>query len=421
MNRTLRFVFPLTMLVLLLLPHRAPAPIIYREGEGFSSGDLSDIEIKKNAEEQFKVAERYQADGDYKRAGASYRLVVRRFPRADIAAEAQFRSGQMLEKDGKLQRAFYEYQGLVQKYPRSPDFEAALQAQYNIGKAYLNGKRVDLYGVPTLPSMAKAQEMFQKIVINAPYSRIAPLAQYGIGQALEKSGSITATVNAYQQVVDRYPNSDVAPNAMYQIGYVYFQVSRETGYDQTAAVRAQEAFDDFLLRYPNSEKVPQAQDNLKTLQSRKTENSYTIARFYDKEKNYKAAYVYYNEVLQQQPDSPEAEKSKQRMDQIRAKVGDAGLQIGAKETATAQTGTDHRKLQAQADTAGRRDFVGPPAPTPSPSPPAAAPSENLAQPTPLPVPDEKPMRTAPSDVAPAPVEPPPAETPAPVEPALPSQ
>ena len=215
----------------------------------------------------------------------------------------------MLEKEGKLQRAFYEYQALVQKYPRSPDFEAALQAQYAIGKAYLDGKRVDIYGVPTLPSMAKAQEMFQKIVTNAPYGRIAPLAQYGIGQALEKSGSITATVNAYQQVVDRYPNSDVAPNAMYQIGYVYFQASRETGYDQTAAVRAQEAFEDFLLRYPNSEKVPQAQDNLKTLQGRKTQNSYTIAKFYDKQKNYKAAYVYYNEVVQQQPDSPDAVKS----------------------------------------------------------------------------------------------------------------
>ena len=267
MNRTLRFVLPLTMLALLLCPHRAPAPIIYRDGEGFNSSDLSDIEIKKNAEEQFKLAERYEAQGDYKRAGASYRLVVRRFPRSDIAEEAQFRSGQMLEREGKLQRAFNEYQILVQRYPRSTEFEAALQAQYNIAKEYLNGKRVDIYGVPTLPSMTKAQEMFQKIVTNAPYSRIAPLAQYGVGQALEKIGAVTATVAAYQQVVDRYPNSDVAPNAMYQIGYVYFQASRVTGYDQTAAVRAQESFDDFLLRYPNSEKVPQAQDNLKTLQS----------------------------------------------------------------------------------------------------------------------------------------------------------
>jgi outer membrane protein assembly factor BamD len=408
MNRTLRFVLPLTVLVLLLFPHRSPAPIIYREGEGFSSGDVSDIEIKKNAEEQFRLAERYEAAGDYKRAGASYRLVVRRFPRADIAAEAQFKSGQMLEKEGKLQRAFYEYQALVQKYPRSPDFEAALQAQYTIGKAYLDGKRVDIYGVPTLPSMSKAQEMFQKIVTNAPYGRIAPLAQYGIGQALEKSGSITSTVNAYQQVVDRYPNSDVAPNAMYQIGYVYFQASRATGYDQTAAVRAQEAFDDFLLRYPNSEKVPQAQDNLKALQGRKTENSYTIAKYYDKQKNYKAAYVYYNEVVQQQPDSPEAERAKQRMDQIRAKVGDAGLEIGAKGTTTAQA--DSRKLQARADTAGRADFVGPPAPTPTPTPtPAASPTQNLDQ-TAQPTPEQKPMRTAPNDV-----------TPAPVEPALPSQ
>ena len=345
MNRTLRFVLPLTMVALLLFPHRAPAPIIYREGEGFSTGDLSDIEIKKNAEEQFRLSERYEANGDYKRAGASYRLLVRRFPRSDIAATAQFKSGQMLEKEGKLQRAFYEYQALVQKYPRSPDFEAALQAQYNIGKAYLDGKRVDLYGVPTLPSMAKAQEMFQKIVTNAPYSRIAPLAQYGIGQALEKSGSITATVNAYQQVVDRYPNSDVAPNAMYQIAYVYFQASRRTGYDQTAAVRAQESFEDFLLRYPTSEKVPQAQDNLKTLQSLNVENSYGIAKFYDKQKNYRAAYVYYNEVVQQQPDSPEAQRAKQRMDQIRSKVGDNALKIGATGPATAQVADDNRKLQ----------------------------------------------------------------------------
>src|ERR1700738_5252876 len=349
MNRTLRFVLPLTIVALLSLPHRAPAPIIYREGEGLTTGDLSDIEIKKNAEEQFKLSERYEASGDYKRAGASYRLLVRRFPRSDIAATAQFKSGQMLEKLGKLQSAFYEYQALVQKYPRSPDFEAALQAQYGIAKAYLDGKRVDIYGVPTLPSMSKAQEMFQKIVTNAPYSRIAPLAQYGIGQALEKSGAIAATVTAYQQVVDRYPNSDVAPNAMYQIGYVNFQASRSTGYDQTAAVRAQEAFEDFLLRYPNSEKVPQAQDNLKALQGRKTENSYTIAKFYDKEKNYKAAYVYYNEVVQQQPDSPDATRAKQRMDQIRSKVGDQALQIGAKGTTTAQGGPDRPALQAEAD------------------------------------------------------------------------
>ncbi len=345
MKTTLRYVLPLTIF-LFLLPNRSPAPIIYREGEGIVPSEAQDIEIKKNAQEQFDLAQRYEEDHDFARAGASYRLLVRRFPRADIAATAQFNSGRMYQHQGKLDAAFNEYQGLVEKYPRSNEFEPALEAEYNIAKAYLDGKRVDIYGVPTLPSMPKAQEMFRKIVTNAPFSKIAPLAQYGIGQALEKQGSIVSAVNAYQQVVDRYPNNDVAADAMYQIGYVYFQASRETGYDQTAAVRAQEAFEDFLVRYPNSSKV---------------------AQFYDKQKNYKAAYVYYNEVLQQQPDSQEAQRAKERMDQIRSKLGDSALQIGTETAESGQTVAERRKLQSQVDTAARSDFVGPPAPTPTPS------------------------------------------------------
>jgi outer membrane protein assembly factor BamD len=399
MKTTLRYVLPLTIF-LFLLPNRSPAPIIYREGEGIVPSEVQDIEIKKNAQEQFDLAQRYEENNDFARAGASYRLVVRRFPRADIAPTAEFNSGRMYQHQGKLDAAFNEYQGLVEKYPRSSEFEPALEAEYNIAKAYLDGKRVDVYGVPTLPSMPKAQEMFRKIVTNAPFSKMAPLAQYGIGQALEKQGSIVSAVNAYQQVVDRYPNNDVAADAMYQIGYVYFQASRETGYDQTAAVRSQEAFEDFLVRYPNSSKVAQAQDNLKALQGRKSSDSYNIARFYDKQKNYKAAYVYYNEVLQQQPDSQDAQRAKDRMDQIRSKLGDSALQIGTENAETGQTVAERRKLQAQVDTAARSDFVGPPAPTPTP---AATPGLTPAQ--------KKQALTPQKDVAPT----------APTEPNLPTQ
>ncbi len=401
MKSPLRYLLPLTIALFGLMP-RSPAPIIYREGEGFSTGELADIEIKKNAQEQYDLGERYEREGDYKRAGASYRLVVRRFPRADVAARAQYRSGLMFEQTGDLQRAFNEYQALVEKYPRSPDFEPALQGQYNIGKAYLDGKRVTVYGVPTLPSMAKAQEMFQKIVRNAPYSRFAPLAQYGVGQALERTGAVTAAINAYQQVVDRYPNSDVADSAMYQIGYVYYRASRETGYDQTAAFRAQEAFEDFLLKYPNSDKAPQARDNQRTLQGRKTLDSYNIARFYDKQKNYKAAYTYYNEVVQGQPDSQQAEQAKVRMDQIRSKVGEGALTIGTEKPAVGQpavAANTSKRAQPVVDTASRPDFVGPPAPTPTPAPKASPPPATA---------DQKPMVTPPGDVAPQ-------------EPALPSR
>ena len=408
MKIPLRYVLPLTF-ALLCLPSRSPAPIIYREGEGFSTGELADIEIKKNAQEQFDLGQRYEREGDYKRAAACYRLVVRRFPRSDLASHAQYRSGQMYERTGDLQRAFAEYQALVEKYPRSTDFEPALQAEYNIAKAYLDGKPVTVYGVPTLPSMSRAQAMFEKIVRNAPYSRFAPLAQYGVGQALEKMGAITPAINAYQQVVDRYPSSDVADSAMYQIGYVYFRASRQTGYDETSAIRAQEAFEDFLLKYPNSDKVAQARDNLRVLQGRKTEDFYNIARYYDKQKKYKAAYTYYNEVVQQQPDSQQAQRAKARMDQLRSKVGERALTIGTEKPQVGQSapgapaGRNSKPAPPLADIASRPDFVGPPAPTPTPAAPAPAAAA-----------EQKPMVTPPADVAPqAPAEIPPQEPPLP--------
>jgi outer membrane protein assembly factor BamD len=402
MKQTLRYVIPLVVFAF-ILALRCPAPIIYREGEGFLPGDAEEVEIKKNAQEQFDLAQRYEAGKDWAHAGASYRMVIRRFPRADIAPAALFNSGRMYEKQGKLEKAFHDYQTIVERYPRSENFEPALEAEYTIAKAYLDGRRIDVYGVPTLPSMAKAEEMFKKIVTNGPFSKIAPLAQYGIGQALEKSGSITSAVTAYQQVVDRYPNSEVAADAMYQIGYVYLQASRATGYDETAAVRAQEAFEDFLVKFPNSHKAPQAQDNLKTLQGRKSNDAFNIARFYDKQHNYKAAYVYYNEVLQQQPDSQEASRAKTRMDQIRTKMGDEALKIGTENPETGQTQAERRRLQAQVDTTSRPDFVGPPAPSPTPSPtPAANPAANpVASPANGTPENQKPPLVPPNDVKPA--------------------
>jgi len=51
-----------------------------------------------------------------------------------------------------------------------------------------------------------------------------------------------------------------------------------------------------------------------------------VAKFYDKQKYYRAAVIYYNEVIRQQPGSTESNLAKKRIDQLRAKVGEAALQ-----------------------------------------------------------------------------------------------
>src|SRR4029077_3337669 len=139
-------------------------------------------------------------------------------------------------------------------------------------------------------------------------------------QALEKQGKDPEAINAYQTVVTKYPNDPVAADAQYQIGFVYLKQSR-AAYDRAAANRAREAFEDFVARYPNSEKLPQAKDNLKSLQTRDTQGAYEIGRFYDKQKNYKAAVIYYNETIKQEAGSPNADLPKKRIEELKNLVG----------------------------------------------------------------------------------------------------
>jgi len=118
----------------------------------------------------------------------------------------------------------------------------------------------------------------------------------------------------------------VAVDAQYQIGYIWFTAAQTGTKDAAAATNAKTAFQDFLFHYPKSEKAAQARANLDILEHKQTANSYKVAKFYDKQKYYRAAVIYYNEVIRQQPGSVESNQAKKRIDQLRAKFGDAALQ-----------------------------------------------------------------------------------------------
>ncbi len=134
-------------------------------------------------------------------------------------------------------------------------------------------------------------------------------------------------------------------------------------------------------RIQPTRRYAQAKENLIALSSQQTGGSLQIARYYDKQRMYKAAIIYYNDVIRQQPTSPESEQAKKRLDTLRAKLGETVFNQ-ATSTAPVQTANGVNKitsaqpgdgrLQAQNDTAKRSDYVGPPVSAPTP-PPVVAP------------------------------------------------
>src|SRR5213076_994780 len=191
---------------------------------------------------------------------------------------------------------------------------------------YLNGKKLRFLGIPIASALDRAVSVFANVVRTAPHGKYTARAQFDIGLAREKQGANDAALQAYQAVVDKFPDEPIAVDAQYQIGYIWFTAARTGTKDIAAVSNARTAFQDFLFHYPNSEKAAQARANLELLEHKQTTSSYQVAKFYDKQKYYRAAVIYYNEVIRQQPGSTESDRAQKRINELRAKVGEAVLQ-----------------------------------------------------------------------------------------------
>src|SRR5437764_4336526 len=279
-----------------------------------------------NAAELYQIGQTAEKENNPKRASRAYTTIVKRHHKDALASTALYRAAQLQEQTHQYTPAADSYLQLVERYPSSPHFDEAVEGQFRVGEVYLNGKKLKVLGIPIASALDRAVTIFANVVRTAPYGRYTARAQFNIGMAREKQGANDAAIQAYQAVVDKFPNEPIAVDAQYQIGYIWFTASQTGTKDAAAANNAKTAFQDFLFHYPKSEKAAQARANLDILEHKQTANSYKVAKFYDKQKYYRAAVIYYNEVIRQQPGSEESKEPKKRIDQLRAKFGDAALQ-----------------------------------------------------------------------------------------------
>jgi outer membrane protein assembly factor BamD len=334
-------------------------------------------EMSGSTAELFHIGQEAEKQGNLRRAIKAYRSIVRKHNKDALAPGAAYRASELLEQIHDYANAVSAYRYVVERFPTSPHFDDAIEAQFRIGEMYLNGRKNKFLGLSFGNSVERSVEIFAAVIRTAPYGKYTARAQFDIGLAREKQNITDAAISAYTAVAEKFPNDPLAPNAQYQIGYLWLNIAKAGTKDIDATAKARTAFEDFLFRYPNSEKAPQARAHLEYLTLKQTSSAFDIAKYYDKQKHYRAAVIYYNEVIRQQPGSSESERAKKRIDQLRAKVGDKALQPVSDEQAVAekkkdQSGGSTAKNRSPAGNAASSSAPLPPAETDTSLPPAAS-------------------------------------------------
>ena len=315
----------------LALPLLAPAPLIYRPGEGWTYEPVGGEGkwVQTRAKDQLEVAQAAFDKKAYGLALKAARRVVRVWPLSDYAPPAQYLIARCYEAKGQDEIAFKEYQIILEKHPKMANYDQILQRQYEIANRYLAGQWFKLWGyVPVPPwlagQMERTVEMYNKIVKNGPYSEVGPQAQMKIGSTRERQSQFPQAVKAYELAADRYHDRpQVATEALYRAALACQKEAQTAEYDQTVAGQSIAMFADFITLYPNDARVPQAQKIILSLKSEQARGSFEIAKFYEKYKRWNGALVYYNEALVQDPNSPYAPEARQRLDELKRRTQNA--------------------------------------------------------------------------------------------------
>jgi outer membrane protein assembly factor BamD len=310
----------LLLLLLVALPYRSPAPLIYRPGEGWTyetPGAKGDWH-RARAKDQLAVAQQAFDKKKYRLALKSAQRVIRVWL-SDYSPQAQYLIGRCYEQLKMDEYAFNAYQTLLDKYPKSTYAVEVQHRQFVIAVRFLHGQWFKLFGhIPFFPSMDKTSEMFAKIVRYGPYGELGPQSQMNIGAAREKEKDYPLAVKAYETAADRYTDQpQVAADALFKAAQAYTKQARKAEYDQSVAAQAISAFSDFMALHPDDSRVPEAQKVITSLKAEEARGNFRTAEFYEKEKKWDGALVYYNEVISRNAGSPLAAQARERIDTLK--------------------------------------------------------------------------------------------------------
>ncbi len=277
-------------------------------------------DVKETPEEQLIFSKQFYDTKDYKKAVTEFEKLIRSYPKSKEAAEAQFYIGLCFEDQGRVYEAYKAYQKVVEKYPFSERSSEVVDRQYKIGERMLEGEGKKGKFVSTIVGGEyEVIDVFRTVIKNAPYGKNAAPAQYKIGLYLKEKKMYQEARDEFEKVVNDYPTSEWVKAATYQIALTDAHRSSEAQYDQKVTQVAVEELKEFTKAYPDAELSQKAQDEIQGLRNKEAENNFLVGRFYEKQKKYESAKIYYEMIIRDFQGSPSAGKAKERLQMMESK------------------------------------------------------------------------------------------------------
>jgi outer membrane protein assembly factor BamD len=147
-----------------------------------------------------------------------------------------------------------------------------------------------------------AIEKFQKLKDYYPFSKYAILAELKIADAHYKREEYEEAIFAYEEFEKLHPRNEAIPYVIYQIGRCYYDQIDTPDRNQQPAIKALEAFQRLIERFPQNQYAPRAEEHSEKCMKSLAGHDFIVGKFYYRTKHYEAALHRFKTVISQYPD-----------------------------------------------------------------------------------------------------------------------
>ncbi|MEQ9825549.1 MAG: outer membrane protein assembly factor BamD [Puniceicoccaceae bacterium] len=325
-------------LALLLLSQSSVYALSWNPLKWFSGDDESERrpayfvtpEEQAIANELFQQAVSLEHEGRRGKAMDLYEKIAKDYAYSAVAPRALFNWAQIYEDTHRFKKAFLMMQNIILLYPEYEGFDEVIGAQYDIATRIMEGDREKMWGViPMFRYYTRAIQFFQVIARNAPYSDYAPLSLMNIALVAKDLDKEATAIDALDQLINFYPDHELTSDAYFLLAEVFSELIDGANYDQGSTREAISYYEDFLILFPDSELVPQAEEGLREVNEIYAQSKFLMGEYYLRHiRNETAALALYNETITVAPSSETARRARERIDQINERVIEVDI-VGA--------------------------------------------------------------------------------------------
>lgn len=284
----------------------APAPGgVARSPEGRPEG-LDDL----NAIDAVLAQKRYDAAFD--------RLVawLKAHPNSSVRDRALLMSADALWGRGEGIKAFYYCDELMDRHPDSAYYQTALQKQYDIADAYLNGKRDKWLFLAIAERDDEALEMLFRIQNRSPGSPISENAMLRSADHYWAKGDWDYAADAYGAYARTYPRSPRAKQAQLREAYSNLAQVRGPNFDPTPILNARATLRQLQSTDPELYKSEALDEKIVLADRFLARRVFLSGDYYKKIGKPDAAAHLYKRVVEMYPTTPEADDARAALQKL---------------------------------------------------------------------------------------------------------